>query len=189
MTYMRTRFGPSAFTHPLVHSRPGRSWRNGPQSKSAGNRSRTCAADKLMDRHCPLAALGACLHDQPGITASGAETLPGVPRRCTYTVVVGPWCEGYWRRIGPYRPSHASRYSACLPPSCSPPFASSERPVGNGDNTPNKREGSRSGPTPPTKALMSGCDASKTCVEGHVQRRVACGLPSTTCAKALSTAG
>jgi hypothetical protein len=51
---------------------------------------------------------------------SGAETLPGVPRRCTYTVVVGPWCEGYWRRIGPYRPSHASRYSACLPPSCLP---------------------------------------------------------------------
>ena len=96
----------------------------------------------------PLAARSAVRRMPAGSTRdhcrSGAETLPGVPRRRTYTVVVGPWCEGYWRRIGPYRPSHASRYSACLPPSCFPPFSSSERPVGNGDNTPNKREGSRS---------------------------------------------
>jgi hypothetical protein len=100
----------------------------------------------------PLAARSAVRRMPDGSTRdhcrSGAETLPGVPRRRTYTVVVGPWCEGYWRRIGPYRPSHASRYSACLPPSCFPPFSSSERPVGNGDNTPNKREGSLSVPTP-----------------------------------------
>ena len=72
----------------------------------------------------PLAARSAVRRMPDGSTRdhcrSGAETLPGVPRRRTYTVVVGPWCEGYWRRIGPYRPSHASRYSACLPPSCAP---------------------------------------------------------------------
>jgi hypothetical protein len=100
----------------------------------------------------PLAARSAVRRMPDGSTRdhcrSGAETLPGVPRRRTYTVVVGPWCEGYWRRIGPYRPSHASRYSACLPPSCSAPFASSGGLVGNGDNTPNKREGSLSVPTP-----------------------------------------
>ena len=85
----------------------------------------------------PLAARSAVRRMPDGLTRdhcrSGAERLPGVPRRCTYTVVVGPWCEGYWRRIGPDRPSHASRYSAYLPPSCSPPFSSSARPVGNTD--------------------------------------------------------
>jgi hypothetical protein len=105
----------------------------------------------------PLAARSAVRRMPDGSTRdhcrSGAERLPGVPRRCTYTVVVGPWCEGYWRRIGPYRPSHASRYSACLPPSCSAPFASSGGLVGNGDNTPNKREGSRSRPHPHQSSL------------------------------------
>jgi hypothetical protein len=85
----------------------------------------------------PLAARSAVQRMPEGSTRdhcrNGAERLPGVPRRGTYTVVVGPWCEGYWRRIGPYRLSHASRYSACLPPSCSPPFSSSARPVGNKD--------------------------------------------------------
>src|SRR6266566_307555 len=85
----------------------------------------------------PLAAHSAVRRVPDGSTRdhcrSGAERLPGVPRRCTYTVVFGPWCEGYWRRIGPDRPSHASRYSAYLPPSCSPPFSSSARPVGNTD--------------------------------------------------------
>ena len=100
----------------------------------------------------PLAARSAVRRMPDGSTRdhcrSGAETLPGVPRRGMYTVVVGPWCEGYWKRIGPYRPSHASRYSACLPPSCLPLSPQSERPVGNGDNTPNTREDSRSGPPP-----------------------------------------
>ncbi len=102
----------------------------------------------------PVAARSAVQRMPDGSTRghcrSGAETLPGVPRLCTYTVVVGPWCEDYWRRIGPYRPSHASRCSVCLPPSCSPPFSSSGRPVGNGDNTPNKREGRRSAPPKPS---------------------------------------
>jgi hypothetical protein len=138
MTYMRTRFGPSAFTHPLARSPLVT---HGQMDHEARVLERMLAPAQQIIRWTgqppPLAARSAVRRMLDGSTRdhcrSGAERLLGVPRRGTYTVVVGPWCEGYWRRIGPYRPSHASLYPACLPPSCSPPFSSSGRPVGNKD--------------------------------------------------------
>ena len=41
---------------------------------------------------------------------------------------VAPGRRDCWRRIVPGRPCHASRYSACLPPSCAPPWSATARP-------------------------------------------------------------
>jgi hypothetical protein len=127
MTNMRTRFGPVlSLIHWFTRSRALVA--HGETDREARVPERIPVSAQQIKRWTgqppPLAARSAVRRMPDGPTRdhcrSGAETLPGVLRRCTYTVVVGPWCEGYWRRIGPYRPSHASRYSACLPPSCLP---------------------------------------------------------------------
>ena len=57
----------------------------------------------------------------------GAGTLPGCPRHGTHAAL-DPGRTDCWRRIVPGRPCHASRYSACLPPSCAPPWSATARP-------------------------------------------------------------
>src|SRR6266849_5124944 len=109
-----------------------------------------------------LAALSAIRRIPDGSTIDhcriGAETLPGVRRRCTYTPVVGPWCEGYWKRSVPDRHSHASRYSACLPQSFSPLSPRQDVQLGMALTRQTSERAAVATPTPAALSA-SGCDA------------------------------
>src|SRR4030095_13445191 len=100
--------------------------------------SRPESAQKIRECAAPLPHLASGRRRparwSPTPSLSGAATLPGCPRHGTHAAL-DPGRTDCWRRIVPGRPCHASRYSACLPPSGAPPWSATARPeAGGGKN-------------------------------------------------------
>jgi hypothetical protein len=96
---------------------------SGERRPESAQKIRECAAPRLhlaARRHRPA-------RWSPTPSLIGAGTLPGCPRHGTHAAL-DPGRTDCWRRIVPGRPYHASRYSACLPPSCAPPWSATARP-------------------------------------------------------------